>query len=648
MMPRPLLLGLLLLTLCGCDILPGEYRRHVILPEQRTIDYRDPSQFPPALIPNNVPPRTVSNPQPDTAEWRLSLDEAIRIALENARVIRVLAGTTVSSSGQTIYDAAISNTTIDQEQGRFDPALNQKNLWSRTNTPTGSFGLSNAFITTGAQLNPFVPSQAIITSNPIDTYMNTLGLSKTNLLGGQSTLNWIENPTRFAGLGPFPLNPENPHSVELSYTQPLLQGGGYLVNTAPIAIARLNTEQSFYRYKDSVQEMVRGVIEAYWTLVQTRIDVFARTIQVEQSRAAMDREEARLKVRLGDLATLAQARVSYNQFRANLIAAEASVLTQEGALRNILGLPPSDNRRIIPISAPTGQRLKPEWDALLSLAGERRPNIAELKSIVEADRVRVEQAENQALPKLDALATYRFNGLSGTTPAGNELETRPGQYTDWSVGLNFSLSLGQRQSRAVVRQQSLILARDQANVDQALHAAIHELAGTIRNLDSAYEQYLAFKETRVAAAANVKIQSDIFNAGRTIYLNVLQALNDWGNAVTSEAQQFLTYNIALATLERQTGTILETHGLVFHEEQFLAAGPLGRLGHGRDYPSALVPTGSPNRYPGTANPSENTFDLKNPAPRETKPPEEAPRPRRIPMRVRPVDPMTPPAGIESP
>ena len=34
------------------------------------------------------------------------------------------------------------------------------------------------------------------------------------------------------------------------------------------------------------------------------------------------------------------------------LAAEATVLAREGALRNILGLPPNDCRKIVPVSAP--------------------------------------------------------------------------------------------------------------------------------------------------------------------------------------------------------------------------------------------------------------------------------------------------------
>jgi hypothetical protein len=101
-------------------------------------------------------------------------------------------------------------------------------------------------------------------------------------------------------------------------------------------------------------------------------------------------------------------------------------------------------------------------------------------------------------------------------------------------------------------------------------------------------------------------------------LNVLQALNDWGNAVTSEAAALLTYNVSLATLERRTGTILQTHGLVFNEERFRAAGPLLLPSHDRLYPSANPPDGNPQLYPPGNEPAENSFDLRNPAPRDMK------------------------------
>ncbi len=625
-MMRRLTIALLLLIPCGCEM-ARDVMQYVVMPEQRTINnYLDPDRLPSAPIPDIGPPRTVSNVRPEEKDWPLSLDDAIRVSLENTNVVRVLTGATVTNSGQTIYDAAITNTTIDQQQANFDPVFKENNQWSYTNTPNGTVNFSLASFVTGIPANP----PTIIISQPTDQFQTTLGLTKNNVLGGQLGLNFIDQFQRFYqfnnAINPFatnyPLNPEQTSTIQLNYTQPFLQGAGFQVNMAPIVIARLNTQVSFFQYKDSVQEMVRSVADAYWQLVQNRTNAWARKIQVDQSKEAYKLEEARMKIGTGDRATETQARSTYLQFKANLVAAEAAVLASEGTLRNLIGLPPDDGRRIVPISMPTSMRYKAEWDDLVRLAERRRPDIIELKLIIEAEKQRLIQAENMALPQLNGIAQYQWNGLSGSMPNGVGATTLPGQFTDWTLGVNFSVPLGLRQARAMVRQEKLIIEKDKANLNQGLHAAIHELAATIRNLDSAYEQYIAFKDSRIAADANVRVQNEKFKAGKTIYLNVLQALNDWGNAVTSEASSLLTYNTTLAILERQTGTILETHGLVFQEERMRAAGPLH---FERDYPASQPPVALPPGTPGapqlhfsTGEPAENFFDLRNPAQRDAK------------------------------
>ena len=594
-------LGILPLLLAGCAVTPAVILCSAILPEQRTVAVRSPEQLPGVPVPPIPPPRTVSDPRTGTPEWRLALDEAIRISLENARVVRVLTGLTASSAGRTIYDAAIANTIIDQAQARFDPNFNWNNSWNRTETPFGAF-------------DPQHPGMSLITGTRNDDYRLALGLTKTNVLGGQWSVNATDNPLRVSNAPPgsLPLNPQNRSALEVGYTQPLLQGAGYALNTAPIVIARIDTERSFFQYKDSVQELVRGVIEAYWSLIQARTEVYARNIQVELSKESLDLAEAERMVGRKNVSDVAQARVTYNQFRSALIAARATVLAREGALRNILGLPPEDCRQIVPVSAPTATRLKHDWDSIVALAEQQRPDIIELKLVLEADGQRLLQAENLTLPKLDANALYRWNGLSGEMPNGQRISSGAGQFTDWTVGVNFSVPLGFRDGRARTREQKLLIIRDKANLEQQIHATLHTLAVSLRDLDSSYDQYLALKETRAAALVNLEAQLALYRTGRNIYLNVLQALNDWGNAITAESLALINYNVALATLERQTGTILQTHGLVFYEEHKRFAGPLGVFGHGRDYPSASPPIGTPNRYPSTGEPGENAFDLKRP------------------------------------
>ena len=266
----------------------------------------------------------------------------------------------------------------------------------------------------------------------------------------------------------------------------------------------------------------------------------------------------------------------------------------------------------MPCSPPTSERLIDDWDLLMSLAEQRRPDILELKIVYEADQQRLLQAKNQMLPTANAIALYRWNGLEGTMPNGTPISSGGGQFTDWALGVNFSVPLGFRQGRATVRQQELQLVKDQVNIRQGVHAAVHQVAATVRNLDSAYEQFLAFRATREAAYENLELQLQEFRIGRVIFLNALQALNDWGNAVSSEAQALTNYNVALATLERQTGTILETHGVVFVEERFQAVGPLLLFGPDRCYSKAIRPAEVGRKYPSQTEPSEEFFDLKNP------------------------------------
>lgn len=597
-MKARLLLLLAPLALSGCFGTVSTLAHDYVLPEARSIEARAPEQFASYPVPALPAPRTVTEPG-DAKDWDLSLDEAIKVALVNAKVVRVLTGLSASSSGRTIFDAAIANANIDVEQARFDPTFGQTVRWNQTETPQ-------------AQFDPFNPGGAFITGTRVrDTRYETT-YEKVNVFGGSSALRFTADPTvANVPRGTLPLNPSDRTALELNYTQPLLQGGGLAFNLAPVVIARIDTERSFFQLKDATQELVRGVIDGYWALVQARTDVWARQNQFELADADLEREEARRKVGLANTGELSQKRVSREQFRAQLIASKANVLAREGALRNLLFLPPEDKRRLVPTSPPTKQKFLRDWDALLRLTERQRPDVIELKLVLEADAQRLIQAENRALPRLDAVALYRWNGLSGEAPNGQNVATGFGQFTDYSLGVNFSVPLGLREGRARTRQAKLVIARDRANLDQALHAAVHELAITSRDLDNAYAQYEANREVRDAALANLKFQIAKQNVGQQIYLNVLQAINDWGNAVSAEAQALTTYNTALATLERQTGTILETHGLVFMEEQFRAAGPIPC--HPAYYPRATRYDGNPARYPGGDEPAENSFDLRKPS-----------------------------------
>jgi hypothetical protein len=50
------------------------------------------------------------------------------------------------------------------------------------------------------------------------------------------------------------------------------------------------------------------------------------------------------------------------------------------------------------------------------------------------------------------------------------------------------------------------------------------------------------------------------------------------------------YNVELGNLQRQTGTILEAHGVRFYEERYRSIGPLCQRASGACYPRHMAPT----------------------------------------------------------
>ncbi|MCA9064510.1 MAG: TolC family protein [Planctomycetaceae bacterium] len=562
--------------------------------EQHRIQWIRPEAVSRFAAPPSPAPVTVAGDNVQQFERLLPLDEAIRIALHNADVIRVLTGVSASPSGRTIYDPAIATTSIDQAVGRFDPVFAANSTFRHTETPVA--------------VPVADPTRAAIGDIPVGGTDLSASLSKTNRLGGLGQLRALDTwNQRGAGL----LDPAHAPSIELSYTQPLLRGGGRAANEAPIVIAGLQQDQSYFQLKGSVQELVRGVIAAYWQLVQARTELWAREIQVEQAKAAFDRAEAQFRVELGDQATLAQPKLAYANFRASLVSARASVLQREAALRNLLGLPPEDGQRLVPSTAPTREQISFQWEELVHTAQTRRPDLIELNLILMADQQRLIQGKNLARPELNAVAVQRWNGLSGRLIDGTRLSTPLDRHTDWTLGLTFSVPVGLRQARAQMRSNELLIARDRANIHQSLHQLQHTLATSIRSIDQNYLQYEAYRETRQAARENLEVQVERERAGLTIFLNVLQGITDWGNAVASESLSLTTYNTELATLESATGTILETHGISFSEELYTSVSPWGLHFEDDCYPLDLKPTDNAKRYEDSGEASERSFNLED-------------------------------------
>ena len=310
----------------------------ITVEEQRQMRWHQPNKILKFFTDAGPTPVTVATTNPDTPDKFISLDEAIQLALQHSEVIRVLTGVSATSTGNTIYDTAIANAAIDQAVGRFDPVYFANSTYRKTETP---FSAPTS-----------VPFFATIEGAQTANNQAANGLQKTNRSGGIGQFSFSHNWSRDQTDSNPVFNPSEQSSLELSYTQPLLAGGGRAVNEAPIVIARLDLDRSYFQYKNSVQNLVQSVVAGYWALVASRTNLWAREQQLGLLKFSLDRALARQRTDQNDVTETSQSRVAYANLRASMISAQADVLQREAALRNALGLPPEDGRRLVPSTPP--------------------------------------------------------------------------------------------------------------------------------------------------------------------------------------------------------------------------------------------------------------------------------------------------------
>jgi len=570
----------------------------------------------PMAMPKMAKPRTTNDPEAQEI-WPMTLQEAIKIGLDNSEVVRVIslgaqgipiggfeptplntgAGSGVASSLgagtlATVYDPAISETQIAQALSTFDTAFTTSLLWGHSVTPFNNGFQAGAF-NQGASV-PIVFIQ--------DTAQFQAAVQKRTATGAQIGVthninyNYSNSPNN-AFPSAYTTN------TQLQLVQPLLgsaplpgqQAGapsGLEANRAPIVIARLSADAAVWRFKAEVMASVRSIEQQYWSLSQQQVQLWSSETAVSLGEEILKREQSELEVGRGTRADVAEAQQRLEQFRLDFVTRTSDVITTERQLRNILGLPPADNRRIVPVTAPTEARIEPDWETSLAQMITFQPDIVQQQLQVRVAELQLLLARNQLLPVLNFNALYQFNGLGDNLDSAEAnmtgaalraidplvalqqraagLNSQPRDFNNfqqWQLGFTFAMPLGMRAPLANNRQAQLSLLRQRAFLQQIVHQTTHSLARFFVEIDANYKQFKTASRLRAAAAQRLEAQKAFYEEGRITIDRYLDSVAQFADAVAREAQFKTGYNISLIALEEAKGTLLE------HDKIAVAEGP---------------------------------------------------------------------------
>jgi outer membrane protein TolC len=553
----------------------------------------------PTAMPKIARPRTTENPEADEI-WHLTLPEAIRIGLDNSEVVRVIslgaqgiplggfeptplntgAGAGVASSLgagtlSSVYDPAIQETQIATALAAFDAQFTTSLLWNHNTN------LANNSLTAGVL--PAAVKYPLLTIADGATFQSQLQKRAAN-----GAILQIQHNVTYA----YSNSPSNTYpsvytvNTNLQITQPLLGGtatnpSGLEANRAQIVINRLNADASVWNFKAAIMAHVRSIEQQYWSLSQQQITLWSRETAAKLGEEILKRERAELDVGRGTAADVAEAEQQLENFKLNLVTATSDVITTERQLRNILGLPPADNRRIVPDTAPTEARLEPDWESSVAQMLAFQPDIVQQQLLVRLTELQLLLARNQLLPQLNLTALYQFNGLghqldgaeSVMTGAGinainpivsrqntlkgiNTIPTNYKDFNQWQVGMTFAMPIGFRAPLANTRQAQYQLLRQRAFLQQIVHQTTHSLARFFLEVDANYKQFRSAQRLRAAAQVRLEAARAQYEEGRLTIDRLLDSVNQYANAIAQEAQYKTTYNTSIAALEEAKGTLL--------------------------------------------------------------------------------------------
>jgi len=581
------------------------------------LDYPDTDQEPLAEAAGTTEPLTLSNAKFDEI-WELSLEEAIRTALENGKVLRNLGGrfqsfggprpqtgeppvSLLTSPSQTpsIYDPAIAETDpfrgVESALAAFDAQLSSSTTWQSGNRPQN--------------VDPFFQTVIFVPVLKTNTGTTTTGISKRTATGAQFG---VSNSTQLdATNNAFKDVPSTwTTSYDFTFSQPLLQGAGVTYNRIAgpdtfdnllgrpnfrgVLLARINADISLAEFEAGVRNLVSDTEQSYWECYFAFRNLEARKAGRDSSLESWRKVHALYieQSKGGEADKEAQSREQYFFFRSEVEQALTDVYRCENRLRYMMGISASDGRLIRPSDEPTTARISFDWQQSLVEALSRSAELRKQKWFIKQKELELTAAKNLLLPRLDIGGRYRFLGVGenligsnaaypqagppvppATTPTSSLENTDSystlmgGRFQEWQAQAQFLMPIGFRRELSTVRNFQLQLARERARLQDEELEVSHGLVEAARNVDTNFALSQTNFNRRVAAERQVEAVQAAYDAGTVTFDQLLDAQRRRADAESSYYRSLIDYNRSISQLHYRKGSLLEYNGI------FLTEGP---------------------------------------------------------------------------
>jgi outer membrane protein len=540
----------------------------------------------------------------------LTLEDSVSLALENNLDIAVQRFTPwldemnllLSRSGQNgriVFDPTVTGTLaeVDATTPVANPLLSGVGVTNSTaslsqHTTTGNFGYSQGFATgTQVQMN----------------FNNSRSSSSTS-----------------ANV----FNPSLTSTLNVTLTQPLLNGFGFLPNERYIIEGKNTVKIGEWQFKMAVINDVTTTATDYWNLVYARANV-----KVEQQTVAVDQElynDNKKQLDIGTMAPLdvltAESQLASDQQA--LIVAQTLQLQYETKLLNDITKNPLDptlrNVELVPTTpiTTTDNVGNPSIEDAVQQAWQERPEIKEAELSLKNADIEVKVTKNGLLPSLNLFGEYSTTGLGGISkettitegalapdlnapifldgtqvpgeyvgaiPETTSTAPVPGGITDawdslihsrfptFEAGLQFSLPIRNRANQANNGTAQLNEREQQVEYAEEKNTIFLAVRNALIGVTQDRAAVVAAAKARELAQETFDDEQKKYQLGSSTSYNVVLRSRDLTAAETTELQDQVNLVEAVITLDAAMGRTLEAHNITISDAKASNVTPIPNI-----------------------------------------------------------------------
>ena len=454
---------------------------------------------------------------------RLSVEQAVELALEKSLDLRSAhLGTRIRTAG------------IAAEQARFGRSLTG-----------GVFHQS--------ERSPSISALEDVENTDTNSQAVTFGIAQELSSGGRLGLEF-GNSRSSSNVAFRTIDPVYGSSLQLSFTQPLLQGRG-AVNRIGLDLARNDLERARVDLDDQVRALRAEVGLAYWDLFLARAELDVVQQLHAGAQRVLETVRARAEMGTGTRNSILEAEVGVARREEEIVVAKGTLDAAEDRLKSRCGLdqdPATWSVQLVLVDTPAVHPFDAELDEGLEKALVVSAEYQQTLLLLQTLDLQIALAYDQTRPSVDLTARAGLTGI-GADYADNVEGLGKADGRSWAGSVNLAVPLGKTSEDARYQQRVLEKKRRAVDHDDLRLRIARQVRDRHRQARISLQRTEAARASVRLAAQHVDDQEARLSLGLSTVRQVLDAQDDLASTRASLLQAIVDYSNALILWNQLTG-----------------------------------------------------------------------------------------------